>query len=880
MFRRSRYSIFLAFLIVIHIFIIAYINDVSVESMVPKVLSTAAAKPVSLHQRVLNRFENDVLVPFRNSRLKPTDPMAKLIPHLDRNHRPGATAVQVPEAYMEEPGPPVAAYDPRITFATILKHLVDSLAAGGDTPTTPAAGLASLQDLSVPFFHWADYANLSILHQYQVSPVAQKPTCQALTTTTNNKLRDKRLEIFEVETFCVDDAALQTFIDNEYIPTWTRHRAQQIQDLGPQYSAGLHVHRYGGRSTKDNKILHSKSFLHDFMPTPYSMVLLLPVDTNNVGGDGQLANALQVGVNQEPNGWKRLVDTNSFRQLGSADGDASIDVHSQLQQLIRLLDTNPGYQEVKHNNSQIPYQKPLAHEMFVDPTQDIYDAMSVSDTELNIHDWHYRHALHTSLTSPYPFKYFFEAKMLKKDRNWELGGHYDWRFFGGIINYTDRQGPVLHSLINGWFRFVNSYKINTWIAHGSLLSWFWNGVTFPWDIDFDVQMPITELHTVCRRFNQSLVMDLGLQDQVSEVRYGRFFLDCGTFIGTRNNMNGHNNIDARFIDVDTGLYIDITGLALTDTPAPRRYDQMLPEHMRRTSGDHSIGEKTRNEYLQVYNCKNKHFLSLNSISPLRLTAFEGQLNYIPNDYRTILINEYKQSGIEARKFKTHSFLPKLELWDLTKDLIKFVKAKYPGRTSLRKYRAGTPAGNMASKAVIDEEFSSDTDYLSYLWSKPDALFEYLVINDVTDLHRQEMDLYTTGHSTKPMFFDGDLLTKRTSPLRHDLFNFEQLFGGYRFQHSLQAVQQVVEAATSKTVNNDDSVDEQSESESESESEVLPKPVVDAIEELDLTKEEGTVVEVKVVEEAPPVGDPVVEAQTDEHLSDPNQKRPFSHDSST
>ena len=78
-----------------------------------------------------------------------------------------------------------------------------------------------------------------------------------------------------------------------------------------------------------------------------------------------------------------------------------------------------------------------------------------------------------------------------------------------------------------------------------------------WDNDIDVQVPIMDLHKLSLQFNQTIVVE------DPEDGFGRYFLDIGSFITLREKGNGNNNIDARFIDIDTGLYIDITALALS-----------------------------------------------------------------------------------------------------------------------------------------------------------------------------------------------------------------------------------------------------------------------------------------------------------------------------
>lgn len=152
-------------------------------------------------------------------------------------------------------------------------------------------------------------------------------------------------------------------------------------------------------------------------------------------------------------------------------------------------------------------------------------------------------------------------------------------------------------------------------------------------------MPIGELHKLGRRFNQTLVVENAGTDTNKYNGMGKYFIDVGSSITHRTKGNGNNNIDARFIDVDTGLYIDITGLALTDAPAPNRYDyiiqmdkakQQLLDSSKNEKGETNNGIK--NEQLQVYNCRNNHFSTFDELSPLILTVVENQLSYIPRNF--------------------------------------------------------------------------------------------------------------------------------------------------------------------------------------------------------------------------------------------------------
>ena len=60
------------------------------------------------------------------------------------------------------------------------------------------------------------------------------------------------------------------------------------------------------------------------------------------------------------------------------------------------------------------------------------------------------------------------------------GEHYDWRFYNGLtIHNAQQQSIILHRLLKNYLKFTQSNNLITWIAHGSLLSWYWNGINFP-----------------------------------------------------------------------------------------------------------------------------------------------------------------------------------------------------------------------------------------------------------------------------------------------------------------------------------------------------------------------------------------------------------------
>ena len=56
----------------------------------------------------------------------------------------------------------------------------------------------------------------------------------------------------------------------------------------------------------------------------------------------------------------------------------------------------------------------------------------------------------------------------------ELGNHYDSRFHHGIQDYADKQDTQRH-MLRAYLTFFQENRLETWLAHGTLLGWWWNG---------------------------------------------------------------------------------------------------------------------------------------------------------------------------------------------------------------------------------------------------------------------------------------------------------------------------------------------------------------------------------------------------------------------
>ena len=102
-----------------------------------------------------------------------------------------------------------------------------------------------------------------------------------------------------------------------------------------------------------------------------------------------------------------------------------------------------------------------------------------------------------------------------------------------------------------------------------------------------------------------------------------YLLDVNPWIRERERGDGMNVIDARWIDVRNGLFVDITGLSET-------HPDTLPG---------------------VWSCKNYHRYRTTDLYPMRESVFEGVPVKVPYSYNQILIQEYRQKALVYTEYE-------------------------------------------------------------------------------------------------------------------------------------------------------------------------------------------------------------------------------------
>lgn len=573
--------------------------------------------------------------------------------------------------------PSIQPYDPRFTFGLLALYLSQSL----DEITN--------NSFSIPYFHWADYVSLPDIF----TDVVQKSTCEEkfpvppsrdLETLKKLKLpqseKDKVMKMAKKENRhtdskhnCFNDDDIDSLIEEKSKSSdpsdidFVSHLRELKQNS--KHSMGWHVYqRTDFKMEVDHRANMSEGYLYEFMSPPHLMVLLLP----SVDSKSPAKIPLKINIERGEGFSKtQLKDTPMFLSIRQRNKDEEdlvlLDLAKEIRKLAGLVLSKTSVSSFNLNAL-----VHLSHEDFIDESSKYFEELSkMEKNSMDSHTRQYFDALDFSLKQRHPPKYLYEALLVENAR---IGGHYDWRFFLGaiIIPAVGNKSPIpvvikdrdvlnnsytyatmqMYSLIRAWLSFTQVYGFKTWLAHGTLLGWFSTGLPFPWDNDYDVQMPIRELHRLAKEFNQSMIVDFAGEDG-SEIKYGRYFIDITSSLSQRTH-DGKNNIDGRFIDVDTGYYIDITGMAVSETKvSDKSLYQRLPD---------AVGQRKydKNNYLKLYNCRNQHFANLSQLTPLKLTTFQGYPAYVPNMYESLVRTEYPDY---LKPFSSlHAYIPAGRTW--------------------------------------------------------------------------------------------------------------------------------------------------------------------------------------------------------------------------
>ena len=141
----------------------------------------------------------------------------------------------------------------------------------------------------------------------------------------------------------------------------------------------------------------------------------------------------------------------------------------------------------------------------------------------------------------------------------------------------------------------------------------------------DMQVTHPTLMRLATEFNNSVYeyttadSDPAIQPPITR----SYLLDINPAYIERVKGNGKNIIDARWIDMRNGMYIDITG----------------------------VSEARPEKFPGVWSCKNEHNYTMMDLFPLRDSMFEGMIARVPYAYVRILTEEYQEKALVTTDYE-------------------------------------------------------------------------------------------------------------------------------------------------------------------------------------------------------------------------------------
>ncbi|KAF9690680.1 hypothetical protein EKO04_011490 [Ascochyta lentis] len=307
----------------------------------------------------------------------------------------------------------------------------------------------------------------------------------------------------------------------------------------------------------------------------------------------------------------------------------------------------------------------------------------------------------SSTNSRHPEKYFHESI---------YHPHYDGRFAAAVLPHKTRAFHM-RLLLRSYMHAMRRAGVRTWIMHGSLLGWWWNGAMFPWDSDLDFCVEEGGMHELGNWWNMTVhpfsAAELGIHQHTDTEAYTRarrrrgrnqanhheeeedseteilsepeglaegvwtavlqqgkkYLLEVNPHHVSASTKEKHNVIDARWIDTATGLFIDIT----TVHPVPASIKPSTNHHISLVPAANNPPSTSPQDPEEMYT-KDTHLYTTASLFPLRQSVFEGTAVFVPYAYETLLRDEYGSRALTETWYNSYEFRRDIKQWVVAPDV--------------------------------------------------------------------------------------------------------------------------------------------------------------------------------------------------------------------
>lgn len=176
---------------------------------------------------------------------------------------------------------------------------------------------------------------------------------------------------------------------------------------------------------------------------------------------------------------------------------------------------------------------------------------------------------------------------------------------------------ILGRTVRRFLSAMKEIKVTVWLAHEALLGWHWGQKILPWDTDIDVHIHYNDLRFLAAYHNMTIYKDWTSAEYLLDIN--------PNFRERRRTKDPDNFIDARWIDMTTGLFVDIT--AVSDV------------------------QRDSENGVQYLLAKDGHNYRKDAVMPLNLSTFEMEEVYVPRDASAILAHEYGEDSLERTLFQ-------------------------------------------------------------------------------------------------------------------------------------------------------------------------------------------------------------------------------------